>query len=151
MAQDVQSCPRVPTFTAVYSRNHAECGCLGTQIVEAVGFGALRGLLGRDGLDVGEGMYFPSTPCGALHSIAMRFEFDALYLDRAGRVRRVLHCVQPGRLCVWDFRTVAALELPAGVARDVRIGDVVHLQPTELDASGGLGNAVVRRSMSTPV
>jgi len=89
----------------------------------------MRGLLGRDGLAPGDGMYFPDALFGALHSIGMRFAFDALYLDRQGRVRRVLHAVQPGRLCPWDLRTAAALELPAGTlaAAAVQVGDSVSV------------------------
>ena len=74
----------------------------------------MRGLIGRDCLAPGEGLYFPSATFGALHSIGMRFAFDALYLDRRGVVRRVLRAVSPGRLCPWDICTVAAWELAAG-------------------------------------
>jgi uncharacterized membrane protein (UPF0127 family) len=89
----------------------------------------MRGLLGRDALPPGEGLYFPGATFGALHSFGMRFPFDALYLDRRGRVRRVLRAVPPGRLCPWDLWTVAALELPAGAAWSVRVGDAVRVQP----------------------
>lgn len=103
---------------------------LGDRIATAIGTGSMRGLLGRRGLAPGEGLYFPHATFGALHSIGMRFAFDALYLDRRGRVRRVLHDVRPGRLCPWDLRTVAAIELPSGTlaAAGVAVGDVVAIE-----------------------
>ena len=114
-------------LVAVLTRTSA---VLGDRITSATGGGAMRGLLGRDGMAPGEGLYFPDAPFGALHSFGMRFAFDALYLDRRGRVRRVLHSVKPGRLCPWDLWTAAALELPAGalMAAGVVVGDVVRVE-----------------------
>ena len=102
---------------------------LGDRIALATGSNAMRGLLGRHGLAPGEGLYFPHATFGALHSFGMRFAFDAVYLDRGGRVRRVLGGVRPGRLCPWDLWTVAALELPAGTLEraGVAVGDVVRV------------------------
>ena len=102
---------------------------LGDRIALATGSNVMRGLLGRHGLAPGEGLYFPHATFGALHSFGMRFAFDAVYLDRGGRVRRVLGGVRPGRLCPWDLWTVAALELPAGTLEraGVAVGDVVRV------------------------
>jgi uncharacterized membrane protein (UPF0127 family) len=107
---------------------------LADRVSIATGAAAMRGLLGRDGIAPGEGLYFPHATFGALHSIGMRFAFDALYLDRHGRVRRVLRAVPPGRLCPWDLRTVAALELPAGAAKAAKIGDHVLVATVPGDA-----------------
>ena len=116
--------PPPPPLTATLSRTGA---VLANQVLVATGAASMRGLLGRDCLAPGEGLYFPAATFGALHSIGMRFSFDALYLDRRGVVRRVLRAVPPGRLCPWDLWTVAALELPAGTLDQagVAVGDVV--------------------------
>ncbi len=114
--------------TAILVRTGA---ILADHVTTVVGVDALRGLLGRDGLGDGEALYFPGATFGALHSFGMRFAFDALYLDRRGRVRRVLRAVQPWRLCPWDLLTVAALEMAAGAAADVRRGDVVCIAPRQ--------------------
>lgn len=126
-AQSLVRRSQSPLLIATVDRTGA---VLADRVTLARGAGSMRGLLGRDGLPPGEGLYFPDALFGALHSIGMRFAFDALYLDRHGRVRRVLHAVPPGRLCPWDGRTRAALELPAGTlaAAGVRVGDVVRLQ-----------------------
>ena len=102
---------------------------LARRVLVATGAASMRGLLGRDCLAPGEGLYFPAATFGALHSIGMRFAFDALYLDRRGVVRRAPRAVPPGRLCPWDLWTVAALELPTGAAADVRRGDAVRIGP----------------------
>ena len=44
----------------------------------------LRGLLGRSGLEAGEGLVI--RPCNSVHMLGMRFPLDVLYLDRAGTV-----------------------------------------------------------------
>ena len=137
---DPTSHPATPSMqTAAVVRGDADGARLGDRILVATGVAAMRGLLGRNGMEPGEGLYFPSAPFGALHSIGMRFPFDALYLDRRGRVRRVLHEVRPGRLCPWDLLTVAALELPAGVAREVRVGDTVAIRPMPDEAANMAG------------
>ena len=102
---------------------------LAHRVQVATGAASMRGLIGRDCLAPGEGLYFPAATFGALHSTGMRFAFDALYLDRRGVVRRAPQAVRPGRLCPWDLRTVAALERPAGAAADVHRGDAVRLGP----------------------
>ena len=122
--------PAMPSLrTAVLLSGGTVVASLGDRIMVATGGAAMKGLLGRVALMPGEGLYFPNATFGALHSIGMRFSFDALYLDRRGLVRRVLHGVRPGRLCPWDLFTAAALELPAGAARDVRAGDAVEFRP----------------------
>jgi len=132
--------PRAPAaaptlFAATLARTGA---VLADRVLVATGAASMRGLLGRARMAPGEGVYFPAATFGALHSLWMRFPFDALYLDRRGRVRRVLRAVPPGRLCPWDLGTVAALELPAGAAGGVRRGDVVVLADAPTVPNGAL-------------
>jgi uncharacterized membrane protein (UPF0127 family) len=82
----------------------------------------LRGLLGRASLEPGYGMLI--TPAGSIHSAFMRFEFDAVFLDRELRVVRVA-----GRIPRWRARIArgarSVLELAAGEAehRGLQVGD----------------------------
>ena len=125
--------PSMPNTSALLTAILDRTGdALADHVMVARGATATRGLLGRDGMEPGEGLYFPEALFGALHSFGMRFAFDAVYLDRRGRVRRVLHAVRPYRLCPWDLRTVATLELPAGtlMAAGVVVGDTVRLVQT---------------------
>lgn len=82
----------------------------------------LRGLLGRDSLPPGEGILL--TPSPSIHSAFMRFEFDAIFLDRNLRVLRLVE-----RLPAWKARGAkgakSVLELSGGEiqARGVQVGD----------------------------
>ena len=85
-----------------------------------------RGLLGREGLSPGEGLYF--APAYLIHTIGMRFHLDLVFCDRAGRVVTVRRDVPPWRF-VLCRRGHGVLELPAGGAdhHGIAPGDYIHL------------------------
>lgn len=70
-----------------------------------------KGLLGRETLPVGQGLWI--VPCQGVHSWAMRFCIDVLYLDRKKRVRKLRTRMQPWRLS-FCLTAHSVLELPAG-------------------------------------
>lgn len=72
----------------------------------------LRGLLGRAGLDEGEALVL--TPCSAIHTFAMRFPIDVLFLDQQGMIRCARRAVPPWRLGPICRGSVVAVELPVG-------------------------------------
>lgn len=86
-----------------------------------------RGLLDRESLENGCGMYFKK--CRQVQTIWMRFPIDVLFIDRAGVLLRVLHSLPPGKISpvVWHSRLV--IELPAGVCRatGTAVGHAVEL------------------------
>src|SRR5436305_1145800 len=86
--------------------------------------GGGRGLLGRDGLEPGGGMLIDRA--GSVHMFFMRFPIDVVFLARDRRVVRVKHRLAPWRVA-GARGAVAALELPAGRAGEVRVerGDVL--------------------------
>ena len=90
-------------------------------------FGRARGLLGRDGLDAGEGMLIDRA--GSVHMFFMRFPIDVVFLDRDRKVVGVRHGIRPWQVAA-ARRAVAALELPAGAAAEAGIeeGDVLALE-----------------------
>jgi len=90
-------------------------------------FGRARGLLGRDGLEAGEGMLIDRA--GSVHMFFMRFPIDVVFLDRDLKVVGVRHGLRPWQVAA-ARRAVAALELPAGAAAEAGIeeGDVLALQ-----------------------
>ena len=89
----------------------------------------LRGLLGREGLESGEGLVI--VPCNSVHMLGMRFPLDVLYLDRAGTVLRALPELRPGQFGPVVWRSHLAVELPAGTiaATGTVAGDQVVLEP----------------------
>ncbi len=87
----------------------------------------LRGLLGRRSLPAGRGMLIEPAP--SIHSAFMRFEFDAVFLDRDLTVIKLAQRIPP-----WRTRAArharSVLELAAGEieSRGVQVGDVLAVE-----------------------
>jgi uncharacterized protein len=98
--------------------------------VEVASSGARRnkGLLGRDGLEPGGGLWI--VPCESVHTFFMRFPIDLVYLDRHKKVKKVRHAVGAWRASVC-LSAHSVLELGAGSVRGTGTvrGDVVEFQP----------------------
>ncbi|HUY95684.1 MAG TPA: DUF192 domain-containing protein [Terracidiphilus sp.] len=90
-----------------------------------------KGLLGRTGLEEGEGLWI--VPCEAVHTFGMRFAIDLVYLDRGRRVLKVRHGVVPSRIS-GCFRAHSILELRPGTiaATSTEPGDQMqfHSEPS---------------------
>lgn len=87
-----------------------------------------KGLLGRDGLAAGEGLWI--VPCEAVHTFGMRFAIDLVYIDRKKRVRKVRSGVRPWRMSAC-LAAHSILELPSGTVRETRTvpGDMLEFSP----------------------
>jgi len=73
----------------------------------------MAGLLGHRALPAGQGLLI--TPCGAVHTVGMRFALDLVFLDGVGRVLCCVAGVPPGRFMVWGGRHARqTLEVQAG-------------------------------------
>lgn len=70
-----------------------------------------KGLLGRDSLPDGEGLWI--LPCEAVHTFWMQFSIDLIYLDRRNRIRKLVSDLHPWRLS-GCLRAHSVIELPAG-------------------------------------
>ncbi|HXH21448.1 MAG TPA: DUF192 domain-containing protein [Dehalococcoidia bacterium] len=83
----------------------------------------VKGLLGRECLEDGQGLLFKS--CSSLHTLFMRFPIDIIFMDRQGKVLKVRKGVKPFKFVAAPLRAYYALELPTdAVARsDTRVGD----------------------------
>lgn len=74
-----------------------------------------KGLIGRRALASGQGLLIER--CNAIHTFFMRFPIDATFLDRDGKVVKVVRNVRPWRLMVWGgWRAVQVLETASGGA-----------------------------------
>jgi uncharacterized protein len=93
-----------------------------------------RGLLGRDSLDLSAGMML--APCVAVHTAFMRFPIDVMFVDRDGVVRKIVRDLKPWRIAT-SPRAYAAVELAAGIERDVVLGDRLFLSGAVPGASAG--------------
>jgi len=88
----------------------------------------MRGLLRTDGLAEGEGLWI--HPCSSIHSIGMRFEFDALFLGPGMKVVGRYERFRRNRISrvFWNARGV--LELPAGTIErtGTEVGDEIQFE-----------------------
>lgn len=73
----------------------------------------LRGLIGVSQNDFSNGRGLWIRPCHGVHTVAMRFPIDVLYLDRAGRVVHLEHDLPPWRFSRVLTRAASVLELPS--------------------------------------
>ncbi len=80
----------------------------------------LAGLIGARPLDPEGGLWL--EPCGAIHTVGMRFAIDVLLLDPAGFILAIAPNVPPMRPHVTHRGTAIVVELPAGSAARSAIG-----------------------------
>ena len=99
-------------------------------------FARLAGLLPKNGLGPEEGLWI--LPCHSIHSIGMRFAFDALFLDAD---LKVVHCIQsmpPMRVSPMIKTAKTVIELAPGtiIRTGTAIGDQLLLEATRPGSSG---------------
>lgn len=83
----------------------------------------LIGLLPKKRLEPGEGLWI--VPCRDIHSIGMRFEFDAIFLDKNLQVVHMVERMKPFRVTPLIVKAQTVLEVSAGVvaATQTELGD----------------------------
>jgi uncharacterized protein len=115
------------------AENRARGSTLGTRIGLADRWWyRLRGLLGRSGLEPGNGLIL--RPCRAVHMVWMSFPIDVAFLDRTGAVVASYHALAPGGRTRWHSGAVDALELPAGTLIATRTVDGDTIMYTEVES-----------------
>ena len=93
----------------VGARGLAECGRVADNF-----YRRLVGLLNdKQPLEFGGGMWI--VPCNSIHSLGMRFTFDAVFLDKNLRVVHLVREMKPWRISKMVFSAHSVLELPAGL------------------------------------
>ena len=94
-------------------RNLTRGTVLGDRVGRAVSFAdRLVGLLGRDGLADGTGLWL--EPCSAVHMWFMRFPIDVVFASADGEVVAVVANLRPWAATLPRRGARAALELPVG-------------------------------------
>jgi uncharacterized protein len=87
-----------------------------------------RGLLGRDGLAPGQALVI--APTNLVHTFAMRFAIDILFLARDGRVLKVSRAVPPRRIAgAWGGFAVVELAARGAELSETRAGDRIEVLP----------------------
>src|SRR6266581_4925910 len=80
-------------------------------IAESI-FSRMKGLLGRNSLDDGEGLLI--RPSKGIHTFGMKFPIDAIFLNKENRITAVSKELPPNRLTPIYFSAACVIELPAG-------------------------------------
>jgi uncharacterized protein len=89
----------------------------------------LRGLIGMDARDFGNGKGLWIRPSRGVHTVGMRFPIDVLYLDHAGSVVHLEHSLRPWRFAPVRMKAASVLELPSEtLARtETKMGDCIEI------------------------
>ena len=89
----------------------------------------LRGLVGASPGDFGNGWGLWIVPCRGVHTLAMRFPIDVVYLDRDGTVVHVDKNLKPWRFGSIRVQAASVLELPnqALATTGTAIGDKIEI------------------------
>jgi uncharacterized membrane protein (UPF0127 family) len=102
-----------------------------------------RGLLGRDGLARDAALVI--TACNSVHSIGMRFEIDVAFVDRSGRVRKIVNAMPKWRIA-GCMSAALTIEFAAGVLDGaIEVGDRVHLIAAPGETAVRIPKALVRQ------
>lgn len=80
-----------------------------------------RGLMLRGPLAEGEALLI--RPCSSVHMFFMRFPLDIVFFDKEGAVVKVVSNLKPWRMALGGKGAWSALELAAGSAAGISIGD----------------------------
>ena len=89
----------------------------------------LRGLMGASETDFGDGRGLWIVPCHGVHTLAMRFPIDVIYLNKTGMVVHVVQKLRPWRFAPIRMQAATVLELPSGKAVETAtaIGDKIEI------------------------
>ncbi|MCG3208744.1 MAG: hypothetical protein FOGNACKC_02356 [Anaerolineae bacterium] len=88
----------------------------------------LRGLLGTDALQHGEGLILAGEK--SIHTLFMRFPIDVVYVDKDYSVIRTTPNMVPYRLGPFVARSAYVLEMPVGVITQTstQVGDQLKFE-----------------------
>jgi uncharacterized membrane protein (UPF0127 family) len=84
------------------------------------------GLMGRRGLEPGAGLLLEGT--NSVHMFFMRFAIDVVFLDRDGRVKRLVSNLRPWRLSPIVFGAARAVEAAANSIDPGLVGRTLRVE-----------------------
>jgi uncharacterized membrane protein (UPF0127 family) len=87
----------------------------------------LFGLLGRKGLNAGQGLWI--KPSSGVHTMGMMFPIDVVGLDRKGKVLKVWNSLVPFRVTSVSLKMHSVIELKAGQIAEsgTAVGDTLKM------------------------
>jgi uncharacterized membrane protein (UPF0127 family) len=121
-----------------YAYNRTRKTYLATDLAVAnTHWSRLMGLMGTSPADFPAGKGLWIVPCRGVHSLAMRFPIDVIYLDKAKLVVHVEHNLLPWRLAPVRWKATTILELPPSTVNQTNtaIGDEIEIEFEKSEAA----------------
>jgi uncharacterized membrane protein (UPF0127 family) len=125
-----------------YAFNQTRNTYLATDLVMAgTHWSRFRGLMATDSSRFSRGQGLWINPSHGIHTFAMRFPIDAIYLDRDRIVIHIEEELKPWRMAAVRVQASSVLELPTGTIREslTALGDQVDIsfeeRPTHTKAA----------------
>lgn len=113
-----------------YAFNRTRTTYLATELLIARShWSRFRGLMAASSSDFRPGQGLWIVPCHGVHTFAMRFPIDVVYLDRERTVVHLEKELKPWRLAAIRVHAASVLELPAGTVHqsETALGDQVDI------------------------
>ena len=124
-----------------YAFNRTRTTYLATELLIArTHWSRFRGLMATDASRFRRGQGLWIVPCHGVHTLAMRFPIDAVYLDQERIVIHIEQGLKPWRMAAIRVLATSVLELPMGTIIDTRteLGDQVDIlmeRPLDTEAA----------------
>jgi uncharacterized protein len=119
----------VPGSTG-YAFNRTRQAYLATQLsVAATHWSRFRGLMCTDAESFASGAGLWIVPCHGVHTFAMNYPIDVIYLDADKIVVHVSNRLRPWRMAPVRMRAASVLELPADTLKSsgTSVGDEIEI------------------------
>ncbi len=113
-----------------YAFNRTRTTYLATNLaIASTHWSRFRGLMATDSSRFPRGNGLWINPSHGIHTFAMRFPIDAVYLDRDRIVIHIEEGLKPWRLAAVRIQSASVLELPADTVREskTKLGDQVDI------------------------
>jgi len=113
-----------------YAFNRTRTTYLATELMIArTHWTRFRGLMATDGSRFRRGQGLWISPSHGIHTFAMRFPIDVVYLDPDRIVIHMEEEVKPWRMAAVRIKAASVLELPIGAIRESQtaLGDLVDI------------------------
>jgi uncharacterized membrane protein (UPF0127 family) len=117
-----------------YAFNRTRTTYLATDLLIArTHWSRFRGLMATDASHFPRGVGLWISPSHGIHTFAMRFPIDAVYLDRDRIVIHIEEDLKPWRMAAVRIEAASVLEVPAGTVREslTELGDRVDISFAE--------------------
>jgi uncharacterized membrane protein (UPF0127 family) len=113
-----------------YAFNRTRTTYLATDLlIASTHWSRFRGLMATDSSRFSRGQGLWISPSHGIHTFAMRFPIDAVYLDRERIVIHIEEGLKPWRLAAVRVHAASVLEVPAGTIEESQtaLGDQVDI------------------------